>query len=118
MRAQFCEKFNPLFLSRPEWMRAATCVSAYCFAPCYLLTLVAALTGSLKRVKPVLLLFIGAKLNAIGFYHFMEFTSSMPPPNPPAYFAVEGPYLISIGLVLYVLFTGGPPRAPQRAKQG
>ena len=31
---------------------------------------------------------MGAKLNAILFYHVMEFTSTMPPPNIAAYFAV------------------------------
>ena len=31
----------------------------------------------------------------------MEFTSATPPPNPPlVYFSVEGPYIISIVLVL------------------
>ena len=30
----------------------------------------------------------------------MEFTSETPPPNPATYFAIEGPYLVSIALVL------------------
>lgn len=113
---QFCEKYNPLFLHRPEWMRVATCVSAYGYCPFYAITLVAALTGTLRRLKPILLLFIGAKLNAIAFYHYMEFTSPSPPPNPAAYFAVEGPYLVSIALVLYSLFAApaGAPRAKQQ----
>jgi hypothetical protein len=30
---EFCEVNNPLFLQREEWMRMATCASAYCFCP-------------------------------------------------------------------------------------
>ena len=41
--------------------------------------------------------------DAIGFYHLMEFTSDRPPPNLVPYFATEGPYLLSIGLVLLKL---------------
>ena len=33
----------------------------------------------------------------------MEFTSDRPPPNLVPYFATEGPYLLSIGLVLLKL---------------
>ena len=33
----FCAKANPLFLQRPEWLRLATCFSAYCLCPFYLL---------------------------------------------------------------------------------
>ena len=31
------EKANPLFLQRPEWLRLATCFSAYGLCPFYLL---------------------------------------------------------------------------------
>ena len=33
----FCAKANPLFLQRPEWLRLATCFSAYGLCPFYLL---------------------------------------------------------------------------------
>mmetsp|Transcript_3807 Transcript_3807/g.9276 ORF Transcript_3807/g.9276 Transcript_3807/m.9276 type:complete len:157 (+) Transcript_3807:1198-1668(+) len=109
----FCEKYNPLFLLRPEWMRVATCVSAYVFSPFYALILLGTLTGSLHRFKSIVLLFIGAKLNAILFYHYMEFTSATPPSDLVPYFAVEGPYLLSIVLVLYKLLA---TKAPARDK--
>ncbi len=41
------------------------------------------------------------KMNAIYFYHFMEFTSHMPPDNLVPYFSAEGPYLVSMFLVIY-----------------
>jgi hypothetical protein len=88
-------------------MVQATCISAYFLILGYLLTLFAVLSnGWSKRViKIPLLLFIGCKLNAIGFYHLMEFTSSTPPPNLVAYFSVEGPYLVSMFLVVLKIWT-------------
>ena len=59
-----------------------------------------------------ILLFVGAKLYAIAFYHFMEFTSATPPPHPAAYFAVEGPCLFSVALVLMRI--GGSTSKPKR----
>jgi hypothetical protein len=113
---QFCEKYNPLFMARPEWMRLATCVSAYCYAPFYLLIAAVAATGAWARFKTPLLLFLGAKLNAILLYHLSEFTSSMPPPSPLVYFAIEGPYLVSIGLIVAKLTAGGAAEGrPKRA---
>jgi hypothetical protein len=97
---QFCERYNPLFLLRPEWMRVATCVSAYVYCPFYALTIYVAVMGKWRSLRTPLLMFIGAKLNAIAFYHAMEFTSFTPPPNVLMYFAVEGPYLVSIALAL------------------
>jgi len=101
----FCVMANPLFLARPEWMRMATCISAYGFCGFYALIALVTLTGMWGRFRTVLTLFIGAKLNAILFYHIMEFTSATPPPNVVPYFAVESPYLVSIGLVLYKIVT-------------
>ena len=34
---EFCTAHNPLFLARPEWMRMATCYSAYGFVFGYVL---------------------------------------------------------------------------------
>ena len=62
-------------------MRMATCISAYGFMPFYLLILVTALCDLWKRTSVPILLFVGAKLNALLFYHIMEFTSATPPPN-------------------------------------
>ena len=47
------------------------------------------------------LLFVGIKLNAIYFYHFMEFTSHTPPQNLIPYFSAEGPYIVSMFVVIY-----------------
>ena len=33
---EFCAAHNPLFLARPEWLRLATCFSAYAFCIGYL----------------------------------------------------------------------------------
>ena len=92
---EFSQQYNRLFLERPDCM-----VSAYIFPFFYALIAVAALTNSWRRLSLPILLFIGAKLNAIGFYHYMEFTSSVPPENLYVYFSVEGPYLVSIAIVL------------------
>jgi len=99
----FCRLHNPLFLARPQWMRVATCLSAYCFAPCYLFIAFVALTGAWPRYRLRLALFLGAKLNALLFYHVMEFLSDTPPQHLLPYFVVEGPYLLSIATILYRL---------------
>ena len=94
----FSEQHNPLFLSRPEWLRIATCMSAYGLCWGYLLVAFSALTNSWRAMSiPLLIiLFVGIKTNAVGFYHVMEFMSDMPPQNPIPYFGVEGPYIVSI----------------------
>ncbi|KAJ1453351.1 hypothetical protein M885DRAFT_524508 [Pelagophyceae sp. CCMP2097] len=96
----FCQRFNPLFLSRPPWMVAATCVSAYGYFPFYALISYAAVTDKWGKLSVPILLFLGAKLNALSFYHLMEFSSTTPPEHLLEYFAVEGPYLFSIALCL------------------
>ena len=72
----FCVQHNPLFLERPDWLRNATCISAYIFPAGYLFILWVALMGHWRRfyVTVPVLLFVGVKLNAIYFYHIMEFT--------------------------------------------
>lgn len=96
----FCSENNPLFLLRPDWMVWATCISAYVFCVGYFLVIVALLTNGWKRLAVPLLLFMGAKMNAIFFYHLMEFTSATPPTNLIPYFSVEGPYIISMAIVV------------------
>lgn len=68
----FCKQYNPLFLARPEWMRVATCVSAYGFLFGYALIGVTAALDLWSALSLPLALFIGAKLYAIAFYHMME----------------------------------------------
>jgi hypothetical protein len=96
----FCQENNRLFLLRPDWMVQATCISAYGLIFGYSLTLIAVVTKSWRMLAVPLLIFIGIKLNAIFFYHFMEFTSTTPPENLIPYFSVEGPYILSMVLVI------------------
>jgi len=115
----FCKQYNPLFLARPEWMRVATCVSAYGFLFGYALIGVTAALDLWSALSLPLALFIGAKLYAIAFYHMMEFTSATPPPVLLPYVAVEGPYLVSIAIVVWRLAKVRPSNAnaPPNPKQ-
>ena len=98
---QFASKNNPLFLHRPVWMRFATCISAVCFAPCYVMIAITFWRGIDVARLPILC-FLGAKVYALVFYHTMEFSgSSMPPPNPLAYWGAEAPYLLGIVLTFH-----------------
>ena len=45
------------------------------------------------------------KMNAIFFYHYMEFASSTPPENLIPYFSVEGPYIVSMALIICKVYT-------------
>lgn len=78
------------------------CVSLSLFR--YFLVMVLTITNSWRRFAIPLLLFIGAKMNAIFFYHYMEFSSVVPPENLVAYFAVEGPYILSMLMVVLKVF--------------
>ena len=109
----FCKQNNPLFLARPEWLRVATCASAYVFILGYALIAIAAACNMWAALSLPIALFIGAKLYGIAFYHYMEFTSAMPPTNLVPYFAAEGPYIVSIVIVIRRLagtMNSTPPR--------
>eukprot|EP00537_Pseudo-nitzschia_pungens_P000069 CAMPEP_0172370324 /NCGR_PEP_ID=MMETSP1060-20121228/37088_1 /TAXON_ID=37318 /ORGANISM="Pseudo-nitzschia pungens, Strain cf. cingulata" /LENGTH=165 /DNA_ID=CAMNT_0013095535 /DNA_START=202 /DNA_END=699 /DNA_ORIENTATION=- len=104
--------YNPMFHARPDWLVNATCIHAYVFWIFYSLIFYLAATDGwagqktpawLRRV--VVPMFLGCKVNAILFYHYMEFTSDMPPPNLVVYFGSEGGYLVSMVLVSYKLVT-------------
>lgn len=103
----FSVKYNPLFHERPEWLVKATCIHGYTFWLLYLGIFFVAYGDAWG--KPYLLtrvlipMGIGAKLNAVFFYHFMEFTSDNPPPHLAPYFGAEGGYIVSIVLVIYQL---------------
>mmetsp|Transcript_14587 Transcript_14587/g.35589 ORF Transcript_14587/g.35589 Transcript_14587/m.35589 type:complete len:165 (-) Transcript_14587:349-843(-) len=103
----FCKEYNPLFLRRDPWMQMATCVSGYGLSVFYLFTLVA-FVFKLNIVRMPAILVAGAKIYAVLFYHIMEFTSDMPPPNPSVYFAVEGPYMLGVLLLLCRTLPGPP----------
>ena len=113
----FCKSYNPLFLLRPEWMRMATCISAYGFLWGYLIIAMAAAFNLWRRLKLPILLFLGMKLNALIYYHVMEFTSATPPPAPGVYFGVEGPYLVSIAIVVAKLVYLADDPSPSPAKK-
>lgn len=100
----FCQQYNPYFLSRPEWLRRATCFHGHYFFLFYGLILIGLWHEPIWQfLRPYYLLGLGAKLYMLLFYHAMVFTSNLPPPNPLIYFAVEGPYLVSISAILYKL---------------
>ena len=106
----FTINYNQLFHERPERLVKATCIHAYSFWVLYSVIFYLAVTYG--WAKPSLLtrvlvpLGIGAKLNAIFFYYYMEFTSDMPPTHLVPYFSAEGGYLVSITLVIYKLLSG------------
>lgn len=64
-RADFARTANPLFLTNPEWLVKATCVSAYGLSVGYIVLLLITLTNSWYRFKSLVLLFLGAKLYAV-----------------------------------------------------
>ena len=99
---------NPLFLARPEWLRVATCISAFVFPVGYFFILVAAFLDVWNSVYVCVpcLLFVGMKCYGIFYYHIMEFLSTTPPTNLVPYFSVEGPYIVSLALVLTKCFDG------------
>ena len=111
----FVKVYNPLFLARPEWIRVATCISAYGFCPFYLLIAFAAALDQWPRFRWPITIFIGAKLNALLYYHTMEFLSATPPPNIVPYFGVEGPYLVSIALVCWRMSTASAAEAKPKS---
>jgi hypothetical protein len=104
----FCSQHNKLFLSRPEWMIRATCVSAWVFLCGYLFMMYTTVTGAWKRNALPVTLFIGAKAYGIFFYHYMEFSHPTLAPAADSlvpYFSVEGPYIVAMGIVLFKVAT-------------
>ena len=75
----FVSQHNKLFLSRPDWMASATCFSAYGLACGYLVILYTTITNSWKKMAVPILLMLGAKIYALLFYHYMEFTHTLAP---------------------------------------
>jgi len=113
--------YNPLFHARPEWLVKATCGHAYIMWIFYSTVFYVAITDGWTRSKlltrVVLPIFLGAKVYAIFFYHYMEFTSETPPTNVVVYFAAEGAYLVSMALVLYKLISAATASDAKDGKQ-
>jgi hypothetical protein len=107
----FAKVANPTFADRPEWLRVATCMSAYGFLVGGAVTTVTILFEISMLVKLVVL-YMGAKLYALLFYHGMEFLSvgATAPPREYLlhYWAAEGPYFVFIILVLFRLLRRDP----------
>mmetsp|Transcript_20606 Transcript_20606/g.28533 ORF Transcript_20606/g.28533 Transcript_20606/m.28533 type:complete len:168 (-) Transcript_20606:528-1031(-) len=97
---KYVREYNPYFLSRPEWLRVATCFSASGFVWGYFMILIGFLFR-LNIFRVPILLFLGMKFYAIVFYHVMEFNSDLPPPSLLNYWGPEAPYLLSLALVLF-----------------
>ena len=117
----FCSEHNKLFLSRPDWMLNATCASAYVFSIGYACVLVAILTGAWRQMSLPILLFTGAKMYAILFYHFMEFTHPTLAPASTSlvpYLSVELPYIFSIAIVVSKVSVAltSPPASKAKAQ--
>ncbi len=95
----FVSQHNKLFLARPDWMRNATCFSAYGLGCGYLLILFTTVTNAWKKMTVPILMMLGAKIYALLFYHFMEFTHPTLAPAATslvAYWSAEGPYAVGI----------------------
>ncbi|KAK3236309.1 hypothetical protein CYMTET_53542 [Cymbomonas tetramitiformis] len=104
---EFAKQYNPLFLQAPDWLRTATCMSAYGLLPGYVMMVFGFIFKSDWIRVPGLLL-VGAKVQALVMYHLMEFTSDSPPPHLGPYWGVEAPYLLSLTLVVYRLSRPSP----------
>ena len=104
--ADFAKACNPLFLARPAWLRFATCISAFCFAPCYLAFMVAFSMGNraLHAIRTPALCFLAVKVYALVSYHgLVFFGGEAVPPTGAAmaqYWSAEAPYLLGLSLAL------------------
>ena len=109
---------NVLFLERPEWLLKATCLSSWVLIYFYVAVFLTVLLDAwhVRPLQMILLVFVGAKIYAVGFYHYMEFTSHVPPQNLVPYFAAEGPYLVSIAMVIYNVYMADPKASAEKAK--
>merc|ERR1712137_1195740 len=109
MRAtyEYSEKYNPLFLTRPEWLQAATCISAYVLGAGYLIGVVTFLKG-IESMRIPLLMFCSFKLYALMLYYYLEFFGSMPVPDILLFLAPEGAYYVSLFLIMFRLRTAHP----------
>ena len=104
---EYSEKYNPLFLSRPEWLRAATCISAYILGSGYIIGVIAFLRG-VEILRIPLLMFCSFKFYALILYYYLEFYGSMPVTDVLMFLAPEGPYFVALFLTLFRMRTAHP----------
>ena len=104
---EYSRDWNPLFLARPEWLRVATCISAYVLCCGYLVGLFTFILGK-DSFRVPLLMFVSFKLYAISFYYYFEFFGEMAAPHVGMFLAADGPYLLGILLLLFRLRKPNP----------
>ena len=108
-------EYNPLFLSRPEWLRAATCISAYGLGAGYIIGVITFVVG-INCMRIPLLMFCGFKLYALTLYYYLEFFGSMPAPDILMFLAPEGVYYLALFLILFRLRTAHPFTTARKIK--
>ena len=82
----FAAANNHMFLARPEWLRIATCFSAYIFLPGYLLVLYTAVTEQWATYNLPISLLVGMKIYAFSTVRLPHHAELMRPfdVSPPA----------------------------------
>merc|ERR1711934_26067 len=101
---EFSEKYNPLFLSRPEWLQAATCISAYILSIGYVFAVATFLMG-LDFMRIPILMFCSFAEYIFLLYFLLEFYGSIPAPNIWMFLATEGAYYVGLSLSIFRLRT-------------
>lgn len=113
---EYSFEYNPLFLSRPEWLMAATCISAYVLGTGYVFGVITFAVG-INSMRIPILMFCGFKLYALTLYYYLEFFGSMPAPDILMFLAPEGVYYLALFLTLFRLRTAHPfTAAPNKTK--
>ena len=97
---EYSEKYNPLFLERPEWLQAATCISAYGLGLGYVFGAVMFIFG-IDSLRIPTLMFCSFKLYAMVLYYGLELFGSLPAPDLVMFLAADGPYLVGLALILF-----------------
>jgi len=88
------KELDPLFVKLPEWLRFATCMHEYVFAPAYLL-LALCIAFRLPRGARLIGMWLGPSLAyALLFYTALEFWGSLPTPDPVMWSIVNLDYLV------------------------
>merc|ERR1712137_96952 len=118
MRAtyEYSEQYNPLFLTRPEWLQAATCISAYVLGAGYVFGVITFLRG-IESMRIPLLMFCSFKLYAITLYYCVEFLGSMPPPDILMFLACDGAYYLGLALTMFRMRNAHPFSYPSSTKK-
>merc|ERR1711862_876710 len=101
--------------TRPEWLQAATCISAYMLGLGYVFGIATFLMG-VEKMRIPLLMFCSFKLYALILYYALEFFGSMPAPDILMFLAPEGVYYLGLFLVTFRMRTSHPFSAETKKK--